>query len=656
MATAERRTETPVGPARLKGQGLDPNQHESGTTAIRLLLTDPVVGPQTDWVATYRDGAYEVWAARGMVRFQRFFSPNGGYTYRIVEQVGANPIYAQDPRAVSTIQEELAAARASGYSADDPDRAYVEPQHLTYPLAYERVSQLFDSPNAPDLVLNPKSYAFGRQRGQHGACDVIQSRSFLVFSGPGVRTGVTKAVSRQVDVAPTIARLMGFPKIDGRDVTGRKASERGVEPDVYLRRQDGRVLREVLDTNPDGELRSRPERVYILLVDGLSNSELLWRLENDSAALPNLRRLFERGLTFRYGSWVTFPTITWPSHNAIGSGAWCGHHDIVNPTYYLRETRQVVTPQGQQFDTAPFLAEDVETLHEAFHRVRGPWQGRDGAFTASIHDPCGRGADHAALERRVIADRGRLNALNPECEADINPRWQADGHREVQGMSTVDTRGIPQVLLLFTEDTHPPPIFVYHSLYLTDSAGHDYGPHHEGLRAALDETDTRIGRVLKMLDERGLFESTLFVITGDHGMAAVDASLAANQVGLLPNKGMKAVVPAPLVYLIDMDVAVEPAADGRTATVTVLANDPDETGEKPPVAGAEVVASAQGRVISRATTDSYGVAGLPIPVDLSPGDVMLSIHHDDFNPRHLRLDGASVIDDLREALYKNLGS
>jgi hypothetical protein len=223
-------------------------------------------------------------------------------------------------------------------------------------------------------------------------------------------------------------------------------------------------------------------------------------------------------------------------------------------------------------------------------------------------------------------------------------------------MSLVDTRGIPQVLLLFTDDTHPPPIFTYHAFYLTDSAGHDYGAHHEGLRKALDETDVRVGRVLKVLEERGLFESTLFVITGDHGMAATDTSLAANQVELLPSKGMKAVVPSPLIYLIDMDVTVEPAADGRTATVTVLANDPDETGERPPVAGAEVVASAQGRVISRASTDSYGVAGLAIPANLSPQEVVLSISHDDFNPRHLRLDGANVVDDLREVLYANLGS
>ncbi len=654
MALVDERVGTPVGPERPNGQGLDSNQHESGATAIRLLLTDPVVGPQTDWVATHRDGAYEVWAARGMVRFQRFFAPGGGYEYRIVEQVGVNPIEEQDPRAIATIDEEMAAARASGRDAGDADHAYVEPEHLTYPEAYERISQLFDSPNAPDLVLNPKTYAFGRQTGQHGACDVIQSRCILAFSGPGVRTGVTEAFSRQIDLAPTIARLMGFPKIDGRDVTGRKASERGAKPDVYLRRQDGRVLEEVLDTGPDGELLSRPERVYIVLVDGISNSELTWRLENEARSIPNLRRLIDRGVMFHYGSCANFPTITWPSHNAIGTGAWCGHHDIVNPTYYLRPTRQVVTPQGQQFESARFLGEGVETLFEAFHRVFGPWQGNDGAFTASIHDPCGRGADHAALERRLIPNRGELRALNPECEADINPRWKAEGQQAVQGMATVDARGMAQVALLFSEDSHPPPMFVYHALYVTDAAGHDYGPHHEGLRAALDESDKRLGRVLKLLEDKGLFDSTLFVITSDHGMAAIDTSLAANQAGLLPRQGMKAVVSEHLVYLIDMDVVAQPAADGRTAMITVLANDPDESGEKPPVAGAEIVARAGDRVIAQAKTDSYGVAGLPIPADLSPSDIVLTVSHDGFNPRHLRLDGTNVVDDLRQVLYEGV--
>jgi phosphonoacetate hydrolase len=644
--------ETVARPERPGGQGLDENQYESGERAIHLLLTDPVVGTQTDFVSTYRDGAYEVWAKRGMVRFQRLYAPDGGYEYRIVEQIGENPIEQQGTDVLRTLADELAAAERSGFSETDPARAFVGPEHLTYPFAYERISQLFDGPNAPDLIVNPKSYAFGRQPGQHGSLDVIQSRALLFWHGPGVRAGVIDAACRQVDIAPTIARLMGFPLIDGKDVTGRTSSERGRPPDVYLRRQDGRVLDEILDLDDGGELRARPERAYLIDLDGLSSTELRRLLEQHPEGFPNLRRLLDGAASFRDGCIVTYPSITWPSHDSIGTGAWCGHHDLVNPTYYIRERREVVTPQGNQFDTEGFLSPDVETLFEAFHRVYGPWQGDSGAFTASIIDPCGRGADHAVLERRLVGDLARLDALTTECKVDMNPRWEADGFEDVYSMAMVDNRGLAQVLVLFTDDTHPPPMFVYHALYLTDASGHDYGPHHEAVAEALAETDLRLGRILGVLEERGLLDGTLLVITADHGMATVDVSLKANQVGLLPRQGMKVHVSDGLVYLLDMAVDVAPSADGRTATITVLENDADESGERPPIEGAEVVVSGPGgTVLARARTDRYGVAGVPLPPDLAPEEVVVAVRHDDFNPRHLRLDGTSVLPDLRELLY-----
>ena len=636
-----------AGPERPGGQGLDPNQEESGNRAIHLLLTDTVVGPQTDFVATYRDGAYEVWAQRGMVRFQRSYGEDGGYQYRVIETLGNNPIENQDPRAVATIEEEQEAARRSGNPGDEPNQSYIEPEQLSYPLAYERIAQLFDSPNGPDLVANPKSYAFGRSPGQHRALDIVQSRAPLTFSGPGVRPGVSDGLARHVDIAPTIARLMGFPRIEGRDATGRPSS------DVYFRRQDGRPLEEILDVGADGELRARPERVYLIHMDGLSASELRWRLEHDPDAIPNLRRLIERGCMFRYGSIVNFPSITWPSHNVIGTGCWGGHHDLVNNGYYLRETREAVSPYDQRFDTSAFLGDEVETLYEAFHRVFGAWQGDRGAFTAAIHEPCGRDADHAVLERRIIGDRDQLRALTRESEAEIGPRWLADGRQQTQNEAIADARGIAQSIVLFSEETtHPLPIFTYHNFILIDRCGHDYGPHHDGLRTALDETDRHIGRLLRMLDERGLFDSTLFIVTADHGMAATRTELAGNQGALLPKEGMKTVLAPPLVYLLDMAVEVEHARDGRTVTITVLANDHDATGGRPPVADAEVTLSgAEGGGQSRARTDSHGVAGLPLPSEVPPQDVLITVHHEDYNPRHVRLDGSSMALELRELLY-----
>src|SRR5262245_13812408 len=91
------------GPERLVGQGLDPDQEESGNRAILALLADAEVREQVDLVLTWRageadgEGAYEIWSARGLVRFQRLLHDDGRIEYRVLEVVGENPVANQDP-------------------------------------------------------------------------------------------------------------------------------------------------------------------------------------------------------------------------------------------------------------------------------------------------------------------------------------------------------------------------------------------------------------------------------------------------------------------------------------------------------------------------------------------------------------------------------
>jgi hypothetical protein len=637
-----------VPPERNGGQGLDHQQEESGNLAIHKLLTSDEGKAWTDFVATYREdragnGAYEAWALRGMVRWTRTYDADGGYTYHVIETLGENPIANQDPRALATMAEELDAA---GNPADI-QHAYIESDRLSYPYAYERLSQLFDSPNAPELAVNSKSYAFGHQPGQHGNLDVVQSRSPLIFSGPGVKSGMrVDALPRQIDIAPTVAKLMGFPLIDGVDSTGRTSTERGVAPDVYLLRQDGEVIHEVLGG------AGKPERVYILLLDGQSQTELFHRIDTVTESIPNLRRLIERGVVCRNGSITNYPSITWPSHNAIGTGCWSGHHDIVNPSYYLRDLRISISPQGQQFDTARCLNENVETLYEAFHRVYGEWDGMTGAFTASIIEPCTRGADHATLERKLIGDRAQLIALTQETEHEISPRWkdelESHGHRM---MGEIDNRALAQARQLFNDPSHPKPIFVFQEFSQPDAAAHDYGPHHEGAREALEETDTRIGHILGMLDEQGLFESTLFVVTTDHGMATQNIELNANPARIPERAGMAAITTEPLVYLRDLHVTVEVAPDGRTARVTVLDNDADTTNERPPIVADVLVSDHTDGKVAKTATSVDGVAGFAVPADMRASDLRLSVRAEGFNPRHMLMDGSNLAIDLRHVLY-----
>ena len=632
-------------PERLAGQGLDRNQFESGDRAILALLTDPVVGEQVDLVLTWREAdgdrpaAYEVWSSRGLVRFRRLIDDDGSLHFEVIEVVGENPVDAQDPLALSTLQQEIDASAASGFDATDPVRRFIAPEHQSYPFAYERIAQLFDSPNAPDLAVSPRDWCSGTQPGTHGALHVRQARAPLWFSGPGVHVGRHLLAARSVDIAPTCLAALGFPTVHG---IGAAGDERD---DVHLARQDGRVLDEVL--LPPAHRGA--ERLYVVLMDGMHQTELEHRLATDPDALPNLRRLHERAAVLAGGSIVNFPSITWPSHTAILTGSWCGHHDVVNPTYHVRERDETVSPQGLQIGTERFANPSVESLYEAFHR-RDP-----DALTAAIHAPFGRSAKHAVLEGRNLCERTRVKALSAEFSTDMNARWSIE-HPAVAGESLLDTRGVAQVVELFTSTEHAPPVFVYHELALTDGAGHEYGPHHEGLAAALDETDVRIGRVLAVLDDLDLFESTLFVVSADHGMSPQDVALRANAAAHVLDAGLEAVVAEPMVWLRDIAVTVERKPDARTARVEVLRNDADEAGERAPVEGASVRVlqhreGGEPREIAHGRTDANGLYGFATPSDVDSADLSVAVHADGHNPRHLRVDGVPLGVDLRAALY-----
>jgi phosphonoacetate hydrolase len=627
------------GPERAGGQGLDPNQYESGDRAILALLKETRAAGHVDLVATWRDGAYEVWSRGGMIRFRRMRDLSGALSFEVIEQVGDNPLARQDPFAVATIAEELEAARLSGNPAVDPNHAYFEPHTLSHPDAYERLAQLFDSPRGPDLVVSPKAYAYGIQPGQHGALDVVQSRAPLVLSGPGVKRGRFKLAARHVDIAPTIAKLMRFPEIDGRGPAGMPAR-------TMLKRQDGAPLGDLIDAGA-----AAPDRVYLILLDGLSHTELVWQLENNRAAIPNIALLAAAGAMLSHGSIVNFPSITWPSHSTILTGAWCGHHDVVNPTFHLREHRQTVPIQGDIFEGEGYVNPEVETLYEAFKRVRGPR-----AITASIHEPQGRGADHAVFERRIVGDKARLKALTQEMANDVSPRWMADNMPGMYREEIVDVRGMAQMLTLFEHCGDAPPVFVAHEFVLTDGAGHDYGPHHAGLREAIIRTDARIGKIFDTLRARGIFDSTLFVLTSDHGMAAQRIELKANPSCEPQSAGLKGVFAEPMIYLRDLALELERTRDLRSLRVTVLENDHLPDGERPLLAGARVVVRGLGdRMLGEAVTGETGRVAFATPADLADREIVIQIEHPDFNWRTIRADGTPVraahASDLRQTLY-----
>src|SRR5580692_8008713 len=221
----------------------------------------------------------------------------------------------------------------------------------------------------------------------------------------------------------------------------------------------------------------------------------------------------------------------------------------------------------------------------------------------------------------------------------------------------VDIRGRAQVINLFEHcgDNDKALVFVAHEFVLTDGAGHDYGPHHEGLREALYRTDNRIGAVLDLFRARGLLDSTLFVVTSDHGMAAQRVELKANPAREPARAGTPGVFAEPMIYLRDLRVELERARDLRSLRVTVLDNDHLPDGEHPPLEGARVTLSGRGdAVIAESRTSDTGRVAFATPADAPDAELTVTVERKGFNPRKLRADGKSLAKDIRKILYANL--
>jgi hypothetical protein len=233
----------------------------------------------------------------------------------------------------------------------------------------------------------------------------------------------------------------------------------------------------------------------------------------------------------------------------------------------------------------------------------------------------------------------------------------ADDLPAMRREEVVDIRGMAQLINLFDHCADEAPVFVAHEFVLTDGAGHDYGPHHEGLREALYRTDKRIGDVLDILRRRGLFESTLFVVTSDHGMAAQRIELKANPACEPAALGIKGVFAEPMIYLRDLRVEVERARDLRSVSMTVFDNDRMPDGEHPAIAGARVSLYGRGdTMIAEASTPASGRVAFATPADLSDLEMKLRVEHPTFNRRTLRLDGSPIAPDIRKILYGSLAS
>lgn len=487
---------------------------------LEAVLTDPAVADRVEMVVS-RTGAdtYRAAAVDGAISFERL-DDGRRYSYRVTATQG------RDPLAVQRVDH------LSGHS-HERKRRFPDRTANSYPHAFDSIAQFFDGAHAPDLVAtHTAAHHTDGHLGQHGSLGVVQARAPFIAAGAGVRSlGIVDASTRLVDVAPTVAALLGVaPHPEGVGPTGAR------RPEALLRRQDGDPEVAVLDGTV-------ADHVVVFLLDGC-NANLLHDVV-DAGEAPNVAALIERGTAYRHGAMASLPTATLANHTTALTGAHPGHSGVLHNTWVDRRdgSSPDLLAMDQMFWAGRHLSPDVETLFQALERTR------PGAFSTATFEFCDAGAAFSSFGL-VRAGDTASGLPDPDSVRNVD-RAAAEASDAYRFMSSVDHLSAAHTVECW-ERAHGNdlPSLSWCSLAVTDEAGHESGPHGDLARAAVRDSDARIGEVLAAVERAGVMEHTAVLVIADHGMEQNDPGISATWDDELAGSGVAHVdVGGGLIYL-----------------------------------------------------------------------------------------------------------
>jgi predicted AlkP superfamily pyrophosphatase or phosphodiesterase len=267
---------------------------------------------------------------------------------------------------------------------------------------------------------------------------------------------------------------------------------------------------------PEGDV----DRVILISIDGLL-PETYTAPDRHGLAVPTLRRLAREGAASA-GVTSVFPAVTYPAHTTIATGLLPADHGIV--------TNVVFDPLAKNQRGWWWYAEDIRgtPLWDAVEAA--------GMRAAVINWPATVGARASVVVpefwRAGTPDDAKLSrALStPGLLKDVAARhsdfWSRFTPPDVADSATID-------VVLHVLATHKPHLIMAH-IWQVDSAQHQGGPWSEGAKAAIENVDQQLARVVAALVATP--ERELLVVVSDHGFSQVTRQVRPDV--LLANAGL----------------------------------------------------------------------------------------------------------------------
>lgn len=255
------------------------------------------------------------------------------------------------------------------------------------------------------------------------------------------------------------------------------------------------------------------KHVVLVSIDGLRPEFY----KDKSWPAPNLQRLMTEGV---YADAVrsVFPSVTYPSHTAIVTGAYPARHGI----YY----NGIMNSKNGAWYWEENLIK-TKTLWDALKEA--------GMTSAAVMWPVTVGApiDYNFPVRRANRDEkgDQLSITRPY----VTPASFLEDYEKLNGkLSPADfSHANDQFdktvgrMANYIIKTHKPKLTAVHYLG-ADHTQHDHGRDAREVKRAVAVIDSMIGTLIKTVEDAGLKNSTAIIITGDHGHVDTETMFAPN--------------------------------------------------------------------------------------------------------------------------------
>lgn len=253
-------------------------------------------------------------------------------------------------------------------------------------------------------------------------------------------------------------------------------------------------------------------RAVVISIDGL-DVRYIRRADAYGLKIPNLRRLMNAGAFA--GVEGVYPSVTYPSHATIVTGALPARHAIVNNSVFEPPTERQT---GRWFWFANHLKADA--LWDAAARANlstgmVSWPVSAGAGDWNVPEIWKEGTspgDSLTVTLAEISAHARPEGLVKEIalkDPDVYKNVTKDEGDDMR------TRWAEYIL----REKNPRLMLVH--LFDLDHFEHDFGPFTPEAFAMLEKVDGYVGRILSAAESAGGLSDTSVFIVSDHGFRAI---------------------------------------------------------------------------------------------------------------------------------------